>query len=234
MSAARAVSFDFGQTLATLDGALLGQKLARLAPGVRFSAEGIEEGTRAGWAVYDAAVRAGASGHPWKRFMDTLLEVAGLGDPALRATTVDALWDDQPRVNLWRKPIDGMLDLCRELAAAGVPTGVLSNSEGKLLELMHEMDIVPLFRAVADSGKLGFEKPDPRIFHWMADALAVPAEEIVHIGDVRGADVDGALAVGMFAIWYGGDRSVDLGARGHVCHGHDEVRATLRALGVTR
>jgi HAD superfamily hydrolase (TIGR01509 family) len=234
MSAPRAVSFDFGQTLATLDGALLAEKLSRLAPGATFTADAIEAGTRRGWAVYDAAVRAGASGHPWKRFMETLLEVAGLEDPELRATTVDALWDDQPRVNLWRKPIDGMLDLCRSLSAAGVQIGVLSNSEGKLVELMHEMDIVPLFRAVADSGKLGIEKPDPRIFHWMADALGVLPEEVVHIGDVRGADVDGALAVGMFAIWYGGDRSVDLGPRGHVCHGHEEVRATLRALGVSR
>lgn len=233
MSRVRAVSFDFGQTLATLDETLLREKVARLAPGVALGAEAVAAGTRAGWAVYDRAVRSGEGGHPWKRFMETLLDVAGLSDDATRAAVVDALWDDQPRVNLWRRPIAPMIALCRELRDAGVPIGVLSNSEGRLRELMDEMDLTSTFSAIGDSGRIGVEKPDPRIFGWMAGALGVAPAEVVHVGDVRGADVDGALSAGLAAIWYEGDPTVDLGPRGRVCHGADEVRTALVELGLS-
>jgi putative hydrolase of the HAD superfamily len=196
---AAAVSFDFGQTLASMDPAMLARRLGEI--GLDVPAARLEGALPGAWAAYDAAVRAGAGGHPWKLLMATLLGGAGVGE-ADRARAVDWLWDEQPRQNLWRRPVPGMIELCRELTAAGVRIGVLSNSEGRLAELVAEMGWSADLPLVGDSGRLGMEKPDPAMFAWMAEQLGAPPDRIVHVGDSLGADVQGALRAGLRAVWF--------------------------------
>jgi HAD superfamily hydrolase (TIGR01509 family) len=196
----RAVSLDFGQTLASIDADLLVEKLARLD--LRADKPAIDAGIATAWAAYDQAVRAGLGGHPWKLFMRTLLEAAVGSDSAGIERAVDSLWDDQPKRNLWRHPLPDMIELVKELRAGGVRYAILSNSEGRLAELIEEIGLAELFPIVADSGKLGIEKPDRRIFDWVANELGASPAEIVHIGDSLGADVEGALGAGMRAIWF--------------------------------
>jgi HAD superfamily hydrolase (TIGR01662 family) len=95
--------------------------------------------------------------------------------------------------------------LVRELGAAGVPVAVLSNSEGKLFELVVELGWEADFLAVADSGKLGMEKPERPIFEWTRERLGVAMDEVVHVGDSVAADVAGALRAGMRAVWFKGE-----------------------------
>jgi putative hydrolase of the HAD superfamily len=240
---ARACSFDFGQTLASLDTRLLSEKLGRRGV-VALEAE-LDAGLRAAWATYDQAVRAGLGGHPWRVFMRALLEpVARDGEAPLEARrldeTVEWLWSEQPKENLWRKPIDGMLQLCRDLAGRGVPIGVLSNSEGKLRELIAEMGLSELLPLVADSGVLGIEKPDRRIFEWLGREIGVELGSVVHVGDSLEADVEGAIAAGMFAIWFspsGGAGRADPSRvssleRVRICGDAAEVRGVLAELGL--
>src|SRR5688500_9003876 len=99
--------------------------------------------------------------------MRTMLGGAGVGGAQLEPL-VDWLWDEQPRQNLWRRPIPGMIELGDELRAAGVPLAVVSNSEGRLAELVDALGWADRFACVADSGKLGFEKPGREIFAWAA------------------------------------------------------------------
>jgi putative hydrolase of the HAD superfamily len=186
----------------------------------------------AAWARYDQLVREG-SGHPWRALMTTLLEGAGVpGVPPL----VEWLWSEQPRANLWRKPIPAMVTLARELAGCGATVAVLSNSEGKLAELLAEIGIADPFTAIIDSGKVGIEKPDPRIFAHTLAALGVaaidPALPPVHIGDLWVADVAAARAVGWRAIWFGRHaRPVD--DAGVACaHDAVECRAALSRFGM--
>lgn len=205
----RAVSFDFGQTLASIDVGLLAEKLERFAlraPVERFSAS-----LGSAWTAYDDAVRAGLGGHPWRVFMRALLTRAldGAGDAAIDEA-VEFLWNDQPRQNLWRSRLPEMIAIVEGLRARGVPYAILSNSEGKLRELLDEMELSSLFPIVADSGRLGVEKPDRRIFDWVSAELGVPNAEIVHVGDSLGADVVGALDAGYHAIWF---RPAEFGMR---------------------
>jgi HAD superfamily hydrolase (TIGR01662 family) len=199
---ARAVSFDFGQTIAGIDNDLLMQKLERL--GVSSAAGDLESASRIAWGAYDAAVRAGIAGHPWKLFMRTFLENGLVPRPSADEIerAVDALWDDQPKVNLWRRALPDMIELVKELRSAGIPHAILSNSEGRLLELIAEMGIADLFPIVGDSGRLGLEKPDPRMFHWAAEKLGVDISELIHVGDSLGADVEGAERAGAHGIWF--------------------------------
>src|SRR5262249_50736405 len=83
-----------------------------------------------------------------------------------------------------------------DLRAAGVPVGVLSNSEGRLAELIEEIGWGDDLAIVADSRRLGVEKPDPAIFARTAARPGVPADEILPLGGSGGADRQGGLGGG--------------------------------------
>jgi putative hydrolase of the HAD superfamily len=50
-------------------------------------------------------------------------------------------------------------------------------------------------------------KPDPRIFQIALDRLECRADEVVMVGDSWAADVIGARAAGINAIWFNPDRA---------------------------
>lgn len=236
-----AVTFDYGQTLAELDTEFLARRLAERGQSVR--REALDAAEPAAWRAYNRAKQCGevAEG-AWSAFMRTLLEEAGLpdaGGPHGDVTTgvVTFLWSEQPSRNLWRRPIAGMKDLLRDLRASGVRLGVLSNSEGRLAELLTELEWAPYFDAVADSGRLGFEKPDRRIFEWTAERLGVEPGELIHVGDAWAADVEGALGVGARAIWV--TRALSLPSMGErydgrvlACETPEQIRSALRTWNV--
>jgi HAD superfamily hydrolase (TIGR01509 family) len=132
--------------------------------------------------------------------MQRLLEGADVPTPM---PLVDWLWEEQPRSNLWRKPIPDMLELAQDLANRGAVVGVLSNSEGRLAELFEEIGIAKYFAAIVDSGRVGMEKPDRRIFEHTLEVLGVPGARAIHIGDSWAADIVGARGAGWRAIWFG-------------------------------
>jgi HAD superfamily hydrolase (TIGR01549 family) len=196
-----AVTFDFGQTLARLDSTMMSARLAER--GWQVEPSNIENALPTAWKAYNDAVHQGLGGHPWKILMRTLLEQAASTLAAQDVQqAVDFLWEQQPMKNLWRRPIPGMLELIDDLRAVRLPVGIISNSEGRLAELIHELGWSSRFDVVADSGKLGLEKPGRAIFAWTAERLGVPLERIVHVGDSFAADVEGALGAGMSAIWF--------------------------------
>jgi putative hydrolase of the HAD superfamily len=229
---ARAVSFDLGQTLASIDLAMLGRRLGER--GVRAEIARLERAVGSAWSEYDRLVREGGCGHPWKEFMRALL--SGGGIEADRVTELaDWLFDEQPKQNLWRRPIAGMIELGRDLAHAGVAVGILTNSEGRAAELVAELGWDDVFGVVVDSGRVGIEKPDARIFHLMCERLGAAPREVVHVGDSLSADVDGALRAGMLAVWLQ-DRPSDAQpvdpARVRTARTAVEVREALRGFGV--
>ena len=91
--------------------------------------------------------------------------------------------------------------------------GIVSNSEGRLAELVEEMGRRHLFHAIVDSGKLGVEKPNPAIFEHAAEQLGVPLHAVTHVGDAWEADVRGALAAGCRAIYFSQEPMPSPGAR---------------------
>jgi putative hydrolase of the HAD superfamily len=225
-----AVTFDFGQTLAELDTGFLSARVSER--GATVSREALDGASPAAWDVYDEAKRAGQTGKAaWSAFMSALLGTAGtVTGPSSLDSIVEVLWTEQPVRNLWRRPIAGMLELVSELAARRIPLAIISNSEGRLAELVNELGLGAAFPIVADSGALGFEKPDPRIFEWTAERLGVPARDLLHVGDAWVADIEGALGVGARAIWVTSDsRGVTLPGSVTACSGAAEIRATLAA-----
>jgi HAD superfamily hydrolase (TIGR01509 family) len=225
------VTFDFGQTLAELDSALLAARLAER--GARVEAAQIDAECLGAWGVYNEAKQAGAQGEQaWKTFMRTLLGRAGAPRAQVDDLT-DWLWTEQPRRNLWRRALPGMLELARDLGGRGIPVGVLSNSEGRLAELIEELGWSDAFRTVVDSGRLPFEKPDPRIFARAAAELSVAPEALIHIGDAWEADVRGALEVGARAIYFSPNAPAERPAGVAWCHQAADVRRALNDWGLS-
>ncbi len=76
---------------------------------------------------------------------------------------------------------DSMTSLVTRAHAAGIRTGLLSNSWGNEYDRRdwHEM-----FDAVVISGEVGMRKPEPEIFELALDRIGLPAGECVFIDDI--------------------------------------------------
>ena len=53
------------------------------------------------------------------------------------------------------------------------------------------------FEFVIDSGEVGVEKPDPRIFQIALERMGVSAADALYVGDLYEVDVVGARAAGL-------------------------------------
>jgi epoxide hydrolase-like predicted phosphatase len=91
---------------------------------------------------------------------------------------------------------DAMVTLLRRLHAAGVPTGLLSNSwgGGYPADLLGE-----LFDAVVISAEVGMRKPEPRIFLHAAGLLGLQPDQCVFIDDIQ-ANIDAAQELGFTGV----------------------------------
>jgi putative hydrolase of the HAD superfamily len=94
-----------------------------------------------------------------------------------------------------------MLAAVRKARAAGVRTGLVSNSMGSG---RYDRAAFPeLFDGVVISGEVGMHKPQPEIFLLGAERAGVAAEQCVFVDDLR-ENCDGAEAVGMTAVLHRG------------------------------
>lgn len=101
-----------------------------------------------------------------------------------------------------RGPVDGARMLLAALAGRA-KIGIVSNNvrdeqDAKLRCCGFE----PYVDALIVSGEVGMSKPDPEIFRIALQRLGVSAGEAVMVGDSWTADVEGARAAGIRAIWF--------------------------------
>lgn len=97
-----------------------------------------------------------------------------------------------------------------EATSAQVPLGLICDtgmSSGEhLRHLIDDLGLLDAFTVTVFSDETGVPKPGAKPFGIALDALGVPPQDAVHIGDIRRRDVTGALAAGMGAIRYRGGR----------------------------
>jgi HAD superfamily hydrolase (TIGR01509 family) len=131
----------------------------------------------------------------WGRMVGTIALRAGL-EAELVPALLDAAWRSHEKLNLWSKVPDGLGKALDAMRALGTKVAIISNSEGMLDRLFRDLGVIDHFDLVVDSGKVGVEKPDPRIFQVAFDRFAVSPERTLHLGDVFATDVLGARAAG--------------------------------------
>jgi len=132
----------------------------------------------------------------WGKMVGTIARLAGL-DEAKVPELLAAAWAVHQVRNLWCKVPEGLGPALDTVRARGVKVAIISNSEGMLDRLFADLGVLQHFDIVVDSGKLGIEKPDPRIFRVALDHFHVPAERALHLGDVFATDILGARAAGL-------------------------------------
>jgi epoxide hydrolase-like predicted phosphatase len=94
-----------------------------------------------------------------------------------------------------------MLEAVRRARAAGIRTGLVSNSMGA--GRYDRATFPELFDGVVISGEVGMHKPQPEIFLLGAERAGVAPEECVFVDDLRENCV-GAEAVGMTPVLHRG------------------------------
>jgi len=87
------------------------------------------------------------------------------------------------------------------LDAAGVPVAVVSNFDRRLHDVLRGLGVHGRFRAVVCSTEAGAAKPDRRIFAAACEHLGIAPGAVLHAGDDRHADLEGATAAGLRARW---------------------------------
>jgi putative hydrolase of the HAD superfamily len=70
-----------------------------------------------------------------------------------------------------------------------------------VLSLLHQSKIEHFFEAIIISGAVNKRKPHQDIFKRALDMLNIKADEAVFVGDTIDADIEGAKATGMKAIY---------------------------------
>lgn len=104
--------------------------------------------------------------------------------------------------------------------------GVVSNFYGNLATVCDNAQVRRYFGVIVDSARVGFSKPDPRIFMVAVEALGIEPARTVMVGDSLARDMAGARAAGMAHIWL----TPAPARQGRPCCPGDRVIQSLRDL----
>ncbi|MET0136089.1 MAG: HAD-IA family hydrolase [Kibdelosporangium sp.] len=114
----------------------------------------------------------------------SVLRGSGVGNP-------ETLYDQMCRADSWL-PYPDTVPAFQALARAGIPVGVISNIAWDIRQVFDRAGITDLVAEFVLSYVEGFVKPDQRLFTLACDRLAIPAEQVLMIGDSK--EADGAAA----------------------------------------
>lgn len=105
--------------------------------------------------------------------------------------------------------VPGARELAQELKRRSILIAIVTNNiVSEQVSKVRRLGLEPYVDALVVSEAVGASKPDPRIFAHALGELGVTAGETVMIGDSWTADVEGALASGIRAIWFNARKAV--------------------------
>jgi FMN phosphatase YigB (HAD superfamily) len=79
---------------------------------------------------------------------------------------------------------------------------VISNSDGKIEQVLSRCGIADCFESITDSGTVGIEKPRTEIFQAALSAMQARADESLYVGDMYSVDYLGARNAGMEGVLF--------------------------------
>lgn len=191
----RAVLFDAGNTLLFLDYARMAAGVGG-AMGLPLSEQGLA--SHASEAAR-AMERAGTDQERATAYLESLFLLGGVPADRLGEVRTCLARMHQER-HLWSSVPESTRTALARLKDAGLLLGVVSNSEGRVTQALEAAGLLGYFDVVIDSGLIGIEKPDPRIFQAALEALRVAPEEALYVGDLYEIDIVGARSAGIEAV----------------------------------
>lgn len=123
----------------------------------------------------------------------------GIDDAERGGRIADAFtWEREARM----EPLPGALEAVDRLRAEGHRLALVTNGGPALQRAkLARFGLESHFHAVFVEGELGYGKPDPRVFRAALGAVAAGPDEAWMVGDNLSADIAGAQAVGIHAVW---------------------------------
>jgi HAD superfamily hydrolase (TIGR01549 family) len=134
-----------------------------------------------------------------RRYFDLVFDLAGVAVGPARQTALAEVREYHARENLWEDVPNDVRPALERFQAAGLPMVVVSNSNGRLSDLLRRLELFHFFSLIVDSFEEGVEKPDPRLFEIALDRARARRETTLHLGDFYEIDVVGARAAGLQA-----------------------------------
>lgn len=192
----KAVLFDAGNTLIWLDHPFIVDVLRE--HGVETTMEQLMEAEYGAKLLIDRLGRDASTDERTrgKLYFAEIFRHVGL-DEASYAPVAQRMFARHAVQNLWGNVRERTVETLEELRRRGYRLGVISNADGRAEEALDAAGLRPHFELVIDSGLVGVEKPDPRIFHLAAERMGIDPEDAVYVGDIYEIDVQGARAAGM-------------------------------------
>ncbi len=112
---------------------------------------------------------------------------------------VQKILEEDRKHGLWRHTFDWVKEALKELSKKyGI--SVISNSDGRVEELLTEASLRSYFEKIYDSQIVGIEKPDKGIYELALKELDLSAENVVFVGDIFHVDILGANRAGIPAV----------------------------------
>jgi putative hydrolase of the HAD superfamily len=197
----RAVFLDAGNTLVGIDYTVIAERLGRDGHRVSLAEVRLAE-QRARVRLDPRLAAAGSTERPdtFRLYYRYALEGLGIPWDAAAERIVEDLRHAKPPFGLFSVLVPEAPAVLDGLRRRGLRLAVVSNSNGTVAELLQVLGLAAHVDAIVDSGVVGAEKPDPKIFGCAAAAVDVRPEEAVHVGDLYSVDVAGARAAGCRAI----------------------------------
>jgi HAD superfamily hydrolase (TIGR01509 family) len=198
--APRAVFLDAGNTLVGLDYEVIAERIVR--DGHRVEVPAVRRAEQRARVRLDRhlGLRSTETLDTFRLYLRYTLDGLGIPWDAAAERVADDLRAAKPPHGLWSTLVPEAPAVLAGLRRRGLRLAVVSNSNGSVGEILARLGLAEYLDAVIDSGRLGVEKPHPKIFAAAADAVGVRLSEAVHVGDLYSIDVAGARAAGCRAI----------------------------------
>lgn len=91
-----------------------------------------------------------------------------------------------------------------DLLSARYPLVLVSNFYGNVAAVLADFDLLRYFPKIIESAVVGVRKPDPAIFQLGVDALGLPSNEVLVVGDSLKKDILPAESIGCHTAWIKG------------------------------
>lgn len=94
----------------------------------------------------------------------------------------EVLFNEFKTKSPWRLYLD-VLPVLNEIRKCKISTGIVTNFDSRVLNILNELNLSSYFDCIGYSGKVGYSKPHPKIFQYVLNKLNVVPEEVLYVGD---------------------------------------------------
>jgi putative hydrolase of the HAD superfamily len=165
-----------------------------LRHGLRFSPDELDRRFHAAWR---AKTNFSHTRTDWSDLVDQVF--AGLVETPPSRSFFPALYAAFSSPSAWRVYED-VLPCLEQWRKRGLKMGAISNWDDRLRPLLEKLGLAPWFDVIVISAEFGQAKPHPAIFQHAATLLRTEPPAILHLGDNRVQDFEGARAAGLQAL----------------------------------